>query len=90
MLCYNRIDICEGIDVAEFVAIGFLIIGLNFKILYVMNVMIKSVDCNCIIHGIRKFESISLLENSVHEDCGYIQKTCEGKQLFASEYGLAK
>ena len=41
MLCYNRIDICEGIDVAEFVAIGFLIIGLNFKILYVMDVMIK-------------------------------------------------
>ena len=37
-----------------------------------MDVMIKSVDYHCIIHGIRKFEAISLLENSVHEDCGYI------------------
>ena len=62
MLCYNRIDICEGIDVAEFVAIGFLIIGLNFKILYVMDVMIKSVDYHCIIHGIRKFETILFMK----------------------------
>ena len=44
MLHYNRIELSEIIDVAKsnvvlFVTIGFLIRGLNFKILAVMVVM---------------------------------------------------
>ena len=37
-------------------------------------ITVKNVDYRCIIHNISKSEAINLLENSVLEDCGYIQK----------------
>ena len=52
MLCYDRIDITKGIDLAKsnnskecmiVVTIGFLIMDSNFQIMYVMIVMI----CQC-------------------------------------------
>ena len=64
-----------------FVTTDFLIIGSNFKILYVMVAMIchdltiitvKDVDYCCIINDISKSEAINLLKNFVLEDCGYI------------------
>ena len=35
-------------------------------------IIVKGVDCCCIIHDISRFEAIYLLENSVLNDCGYI------------------
>ena len=35
---------------------------------------VKNVDYRCIIHNISKSEAINLLENSVLEDRGYIEK----------------
>ena len=35
---------------------------------------VKNVDYRCIIHSISKSEAINLLENSVLEDRGYIEK----------------
>ena len=90
MLYYDRIDISKGIDLAIvkniwFATIGVLIMDSNFKIMYVMAVMIwclnisditivtvKNVDYGCIIYNISKYEAISLLENSVLEDRGYL------------------
>ena len=37
-------------------------------------ITVKNVDYCCIIHDISKSEAISLLKNSVLEDCGYLQK----------------
>ena len=37
-------------------------------------ITVKNVDYRCIIHNISKSEAINLLENSVLEDRGYIQK----------------
>ena len=37
-------------------------------------ISVKNVDYRCIIHNISKSEAINLLENSVLEDRGYIQK----------------
>ena len=37
-------------------------------------ITLKNVDYRCIIHNISKSEAINLLENSVLEDCGYLQK----------------
>ena len=37
-------------------------------------ISVKNVDYHCIIHNISKSEAINLLENSVLEDRGYIQK----------------
>ena len=90
MLYYDRIDISKGIDLAIvkniwFATISVLIMDSNFKIMYVMAVMIwclnisditivtvKNVDYRCIIYNISKYEAISLLENSVLEDRGYL------------------
>ena len=68
-----------------FATIGVLIMDASFKIMYVMAVMIwclnisditivtvKNVDYRCIIYNISKYEAISLLENSVLEDRGYL------------------
>ena len=41
---------------------------------------IKEVDYCCIIHEISKSEAISLLENSVLNDCGYISNACQKSQ----------
>ena len=60
---------------------GFLIIGLNFKILFVLLVVIswfdiidiitvKDIDYCCIIHDISKSEVIHLLEKFLLNDCG--------------------
>ena len=60
---------------------GFLIIGLNFKILFVLLVVIsrfdiidiitvKDIDYCCIIHDISKSEVIHLLEKLLLNDCG--------------------
>ena len=38
----------------------------------IANITVKGVDYYCIIH-ISKSEAIHLLENSVLDDCGYIQ-----------------
>ena len=35
-------------------------------------ITIKYVDYCCVIHGIRKSESIKLLKSSVLDDCGYL------------------
>ena len=35
-------------------------------------ITVKNVDSRCIIHNITKSEAISLLKNSVLENCGYI------------------
>ena len=32
----------------------------------------KNVDYRCVIHNISELEAISLLKNSVLQDCGYI------------------
>ena len=37
-------------------------------------ITVKNVDCCCIIHSTSKFEAINLLQISVLENCGYIQK----------------
>ena len=37
-------------------------------------IIVKNVDCRCIIHTISKSEAINLLENSVLEDRGYLKK----------------
>ena len=70
--------------------LGFLIMGLNFKTLFVMvvmtwqcfnisdsraNIAVKVVDYPCIIHGISKYEGIHLLEHSMLDDCGNIPKS---------------
>ena len=76
----------------DFVTISFLIMGSNFKIMFVMVAMtvfclntsdiaiitVKNVDYRYIIHDINKSEAINLLENSVLEDHGYIcKKYCQ-------------
>ena len=70
-----------------FANIGFLMMGLNFKIIFMMVVMIsrcclivsdivittvKAVDYRCIIHDISKFEAIRFLENYILDDRGHI------------------
>ena len=45
---------------------------LSFNISDIAIITIKNVDYRCIIHKISKSEAISLLENSVLEDRGYI------------------
>ena len=70
-----------------FVTLGFLIMDSNFKIIYAKVVLIwqfcfymsditiitaKNVDYRCVIHNISESETISLLKNSVLQDCGYI------------------
>ena len=82
MLYYDRIDLSEGHDVvqtttvtavknAQFVTLGVLIMGSNFKFSFVMVcsdisvITAEGVGYHCIIHDIRKPEVIHLLENSV-------------------------
>ena len=70
-----------------FATLGFLIMDSNFKIIYAKVVLIwqfcvymsditiitaKNVDYRCVIHNISESEAISLLKNSVLQDCGYI------------------
>ena len=43
-------------------------------------IIVKSVYCCCIIHGISKTNVIHLLENSVLDDCGHIQNAYEKNQ----------
>ena len=45
---------------------------LSLNISDIATVAVKGVDYYCIIHDITKSEAIRLLENSVHDDCGYI------------------
>ena len=60
--------------------------GSNFKNLYdllmlcfnisdIAVITVKGVEYCCIIYDISKSEVTNLLENSLHEDCGYIYKT---------------
>ena len=49
-------------------------------------ITIKGVDYRSIIHSISKSEAIRLLENSVHEYCGYIKDACQRNQLFVSDF----
>ena len=97
MLHFDKIDLSKGIDPPEsnnskkhiICHYWDLIMGANFKILFVMVVhdltmlcfnisdtaiiTIKRVDYCCIIHDIGKSEAIHLLENSVLDDRGYIK-----------------
>ena len=86
MLHYNRIELSEIIDVAKsnvvlFVTIGFLIRGLNFKILAVMVVMfwqscvllLKMLIIIVLFITLSKFDAIHFLENSMFDDGMYIQ-----------------
>ena len=86
MLHYNRIELSEIIDVAKsnvvpFVTIGFLIRGLNFKILAVMVVMfwqscvllLKMLIIVVLFITLSKFDAIHFLENSMFDDGMYIQ-----------------
>ena len=86
MLHYNRIELSEIIDVAKsnvvlFVTIGFLIRGLNFKILAVMVVMfwqscvllLKVLIIVVLFITLSKFDAIHFLENSMFDDGMYIQ-----------------
>ena len=45
---------------------------LCLNISHITIITVKNVDYRCVIHNISKSESISLLENSVLEDSGYI------------------
>ena len=91
MLYYDRIDISEGIDLAkcnnskEFLICHswFLIMDSNFKILYVMVVIlsvtindiaiitVKNDDYYCIIHSISKSEAVKSLKNFPLVNHGY-------------------
>ena len=86
MLHYNRIELSEIIDVAKsnvvlFVTIGFLIRGLNFKILAVMVAMfwqscallLKMLIIVVLFITLSKFDAIHFLENSMFDDGMYIQ-----------------
>ena len=86
MLHYNRIELSKIIDVAKsnvvlFVTIGFLIRGLNFKILAVMVVMfwqscvllLKMLIIVVLFITLSKFDAIHFLENSMFDDGMYIQ-----------------
>ena len=86
MLHYNKIELSEIIDVAKsnvvlFVTIGFLIRGLNFKILAVMVVMfwqscvllLKMLIIVVLFITLSKFDAIHFLENSMFDDGMYIQ-----------------
>ena len=93
---FDKIDLSKGIDPPEsnnskeYIICHYwdLIMGSNFKILFVMAVLIwqccfnisdiaiitiKRVDYCCIIHDISKSKAIHLLENSVLDDRGYIK-----------------
>ena len=45
---------------------------LSFNASNIVIIAVKNVDHRCVIPNISKSEAINLLENSVHEDCGYI------------------
>ena len=65
----------------QFTIIGNLIMGLNFKNLFLrMSLNISNITITaasgtnycCIIYGINKLDAIDLLKNSVLDDCKYI------------------
>ena len=78
----NQLILREVITVknVQFVTIGFLIMGLSFNIFAMLCLNtndiafpnVEGVDYCFIIHNISKFEAISLLENFVLDDRGYI------------------
>ena len=98
MICYNKIDLIEEIDIAKSVNCNECIVCQNwyfnhrFKFqnsvcscchdltMLCLNlsdisiIVVKRVDYLCIIHDISKSDVIYLLENSVLDDCGYIEK----------------
>ena len=50
------------------------LVMLSLNVRNIVIITVKNVDYHCIIHSISKSEAINLLESSVLEDCGYIQK----------------
>ena len=56
-------SICNGCH-------DFTMLCLNFSDIDI--IIVKGVDYRCIIHNISKSETTYLLNNSVHEDRGYI------------------
>ena len=63
----------HGFKFQEFICNGchdFTMLCLNFSDIDIITV--KGVDYRCIIHNISKSETTHLLNNSVHEDRGYI------------------
>ena len=91
----GRIDLIEETDALKVKTVKnvlsatmeFLIIGLNFKILFVIFVMIYrcfvlllSLLKVLIIHDISKSQSIHLLENSVFDGWWYIQNAYQQDQ----------
>ena len=84
-----------------FANIGFLMMGLNFKIIFMMVVMIsrcclifsdivittvKGVDYRCIIHDISKFEAIRFLENYILDDRGHIYNIYNVMYIYINAY----
>ena len=54
------------------------ILWLNIS--HITIITVKGVDYFCIIHHITKSKAIHLLENSVLEECGYIENVCQRNQ----------
>ena len=70
MLCYDRIDITEGIDLAKNNNSKECMLSVNINVTAIITG--KDVDYGCIIHSISKSEAISFLKSSLFEDRGYI------------------
>ena len=60
------------------------ILSLNIRDIAIITV--RNVDYRCIIYNISKSESINLLENSLLEDRGYIQKCISKKLILKIEF----
>ena len=56
-------SVCNGCHI-------FTILSINIRDIAIIT--IKNVDYCCIIYNINKSEAITLLENSVLENCGYL------------------
>ena len=81
---FSGLYVPEDAKNAWFTTIGFLMMDSNFKIMFVMVVMlsinirditiiaVKNVDYHCTIHNISKSDTNNLLKNSLFEDRGYI------------------
>ena len=85
--CYNRIDIREGNDLAKrssseecmicYNAMYAMVVMLIASVSNVAIITVKNVDYRCMIHSIRKSETIDLLKNSVLKNFGYIYKNID-------------
>ena len=65
-------SVCNGCYDLTVLSVNINDIAIKSLTIKSIDITIKNVDYHCIIHKISKSEAISLLKNSVLEDCEYI------------------